>query len=99
AGTARIRTELVAAKEQRETHFGDFEAAELDPARRLPFAGTRPAVACRRGAAAGPGLEEMPDERLTPGKIGARVLALDRDAEATAPAGHRAVGARRSERL
>ena len=42
-----VGAELVAAEKQREAHFGDFEAAELDPACRLPFAGTGPAVARR----------------------------------------------------
>src|SRR5439155_23819413 len=99
AGAAGIRAELVAAEEQREAHLCDLEAAELDPARRLPFAGTGPAVARRRGAAAGPRLEEVPDKRLASRDVGAWVPALDRDAEAAAPAGHRAVGTGRRQRL
>ena len=43
----RIRAELVAAEEQREPHLGHFQAAELDPARRLPLARARPAVTRR----------------------------------------------------
>ena len=45
---AGIGAELVAPEEQRKAHLGDFEAAELDAARRLPLAGARPAVADRR---------------------------------------------------
>ena len=63
AVAARIGAEFVALEEQRKAHLGDFEAAELDAARRLPLAGAGPAVAGRRGAAARPRLEEMPDER------------------------------------
>jgi len=44
ARAAGIGAEFMAPEEQREAHLGDFEAAELDPARRLPLAGTRPAV-------------------------------------------------------
>jgi hypothetical protein len=40
-------------------------------------------------------MEKVPDE----GTARARILALDRDAEAPAPAGHRAVRAGRRERL
>src|SRR6185437_7998339 len=92
---ARIGAELVGLEEQRKAHFGHFEAAELDPARRLPLAAARPAVAGRRGPAAGPGLEEMPDER----SVSPRVLALDRDAETAAPSGHRALRTGGGERL
>src|SRR5262249_53975774 len=86
-GATGIGAEFVATKEQREAHFGDFEAAEFDAACRLPLAGARPAIAGRRGAAARPRLEEMPDK----GFAGTRILALDGDAKAAAPAGHRAV--------
>src|SRR5579864_2195792 len=95
AGAAGIRAELVRLEKQRETRLGHFEAAELDAASRVPFAGAGPAVAVRRGPAARTALEEMPKERpLRP-----RVLALDRDAEAAAPAGHRALRAGRRQRL
>src|SRR4029077_12748442 len=77
-----IGPELVAAEEQREAHFGHFEAAEFDPAGGLPFAGPRPAVAGWRRPAAGPRLEEVPDERL----IGPRISALDFDGEGAPPA-------------
>ena len=78
----------MAAEEQREAHLGDFEAAEFDPAGGLPFTGAGPPVAGRRRPAARPRLKEMPDEWFTE----PRVLALNRDAEAASPAGHRAVG-------
>src|ERR1700730_2386789 len=87
------------AEEQREAHLGHFEAAEFDPAGRLPLAGPRPAVARRRGAAAGSRLEKMPDERLAYGNIGARVRALAWDAETAAPASHCTLGAGRRQRL
>src|SRR5215467_16270419 len=90
-------------EKQWETYLGDFEAAEFDAARRLPFPTARPAVAGSGRAAARPRLEEMPDEGLaagaTVGSGSAGILALDRDAEAAAPAGHRAPGAGRRERL
>ena len=47
AGATGIGAEFVAAEEQREAHLGDFEAAELDAARRLPLARTGPAVTRR----------------------------------------------------
>src|SRR5439155_15910079 len=56
-------------------------------------------AARRRGAAAGPSLAEVPDKRLASRDVGAWVPALDRDAEAAAPAGHRAVGTGRRQRL
>src|SRR5207248_10685715 len=93
ARAARIGAELVPAKEQRKAHLGDFEAAEFDPAGGLPFAGPGPAVAGGRGAAAWPRLKEVPDKRF----VGARVLALDRDAKPSPPPGHRAVGAGRGQ--
>src|ERR1700683_1293479 len=40
---AGIRPEFVALEIERKANLGDFEAAELDPARRLPFAGAGPA--------------------------------------------------------
>src|SRR6185312_491580 len=94
AVAAGIGAAFVAAEEEREAHFGDFQAAELDAARRLPLAAARPAIARRRGAAARSGLEEMPDELATV----ARVLTRDGYAEAAAPAGHGAVGAGWSQR-
>src|SRR5205823_5401502 len=102
-GATRIRAEFVRLEEQRKAHFGDFEAAEFDAARRLPLAAAGPAIAGRGRAAAGPRLKEMPDKGLAAGiaiRSGrARVLALDRDAKAAAPAGHRPVGAGRRQRL
>src|SRR5438105_15101981 len=90
-------------EEQREAHFGDFEAAEFDPAGGLPFTAAGPAVAGRGRAAAGPRLKEMPDERLAAGPAirpgRARVFALYRDAKAAAPAGHRTFGAGRRQGL
>src|SRR5579859_1030690 len=84
AVAATVGAEFVAAKEQRETHLRHLEAAEFDAARRLPLPGAGPAVARGRGAAAGPGLEQVPDE----GPVPAGIAALDRYPEAPAPAGH-----------
>ena len=95
AVAAGARAEFMRAEMQGKAHLGDFEAAELQPADRMPFADRRPAVAARRRAAAGPRLEQMPDEILA----GARVLALDCDPEPPAPAGHRALRAGRRQRL
>ena len=89
---AAVRPELVTPEEQREAHLGNLQAAELDAARGLPLARARPAVAGRRGAAAGPRLEQMPDEGLAR----ARIDALDRDAEAAAPTRHGALRAGRA---
>ena len=61
----------------------------------MPFPGRVPAVAARRGARAGAGVEHVPDERLS----GARVFALDGDAEALAPAGHGALRTGGRQRL
>src|SRR3954447_3850744 len=72
-----------------------LDAAELDAADRVPFADRGPAVAARRGAAAGTGLEHMPDEVSS----GARIFSLDRDAEAPAPSRHGAIRAGCGERL
>ena len=92
---ATVWSELVTSEEQREADLGHLEAAELDAAGRLPLARTRPAVASGRSAAAGTGLEQVPDERLPH----TRVDALDGDAEAAAPAGHCPVRAGRRQRL
>ena len=81
AVAAAVRPELVAPEEQRKAHLGDLEAAELDAAGCLPLAGRRPAVARDRGAAAGPRLEQVPDERVAAARIGA----LDRDPKAPCP--------------
>src|SRR5437868_11246096 len=70
--SAGIGSKFMTAEEQREAHLGHLETAEFDPAGRLPFSGTGPAVPRRRGAAARPRLEEMPDEGFPPGTIGAR---------------------------
>src|SRR5206468_10749453 len=95
SGATRIGTELVAREKQREAHLGHLEAAELDAAGAVPFAGSGPAIAGDRGPAARPPLKEMPEER----PLAARVLALDRDAKAAPPPGHRALGAGRRQRL
>src|SRR5579863_3538182 len=65
AVAAGVRTELVAAEEQRKSHLRHLEAAELDTARCLPFAGAGPTFANGRGAAAGARLEHMPNESAT----------------------------------
>src|SRR5258708_21129280 len=80
---------------QGETHFRNFEAAEFQTADRMPLPDRRPAVAARRGPAAGTRMKQVPDEATT----GARILALDRDAKPSAPSGHDAIGTRRAERL
>src|SRR5205823_12261933 len=102
-GAARIRPEFMCLEEQGGAHFGDFEAAEFDPAGGLPFTAAGPAIAGRGRAAAGPRLKEMPDKRLAAGPAirpgRAWVLALDRDAEPAAPAGHRALRTGRCQRL
>src|SRR5205085_11833789 len=73
-----------------------FGPSAPETAGRWPFAAAGRAGTGRGGAAAGPRLEEMPDERLV---AVTRVLALDRDAEAAAPTGHRPLGAGRRQRL
>src|SRR5882757_6280154 len=83
---ARAGAKFMPAEMQREAHFGDLEAAEFEATDRMPLADRRPAVTARRGAAAGAGLKQMPDEAAP----GARVFALDRDPEPAAPARHRA---------
>src|SRR6266576_6575405 len=80
---------------QGKPHLGDFDAAELDAADRVPFADRRPAVASRRGAAAGTSLKHVPDEVAA----GARIFSLDRDPEAAAPSCHRAIRTRCRQRL
>ena len=47
ASATGIGAEFMAPEEQRETHLGDFEAAELDAACRLPLPRTGPAVTRR----------------------------------------------------
>src|SRR5512145_239390 len=90
-----VGQELVAAEEEREADLGDLQAAELDAARGLPLAGRRPAIPGRGGATAGPSLEHVPDE----GAAGAGMGALQRDAEAPPPAGHRALRTGAGQRL
>ena len=75
-------------EEQRKARLGDLDRAELDAARRLPLARRLPAVARGRGAAARPGVEEMPDEL----PLRARIDALDGDAKAPPPPRDDAVG-------
>src|SRR5436190_18176993 len=60
AFSARIRPEFVTREEQWIPRLGDFQAAELDAAGRIPLARARPAVASRRGAAARPRLKHVP---------------------------------------
>ena len=86
---AAVGAELVAAEEEREAHLVHLDAAELDAAGRLPL------------AAAGqpsPADEAPPPGRAwnrcqMNGRVGARIDALDGDAEAPSPAGHRALRA------
>src|SRR5918992_1673515 len=85
--------EFMHAEMQGKAHFGDLQAAELQPADRVPLADRRPAVAAGRRAAAGPRLKQVPDEILTR----ARVFALDCDAKAAAPARHCALRAGRRQ--
>src|SRR5258708_17565535 len=80
---------------QGETRFRNFEAAEFQTADRMPLPDRRPAVAARRGPAAGTRMKQVPDEATT----GARILALDRDAKPSAPSGHDAIGTARGEPL
>ncbi len=61
---AAVGAELVRRKNSGKRTSVHLEAAELDAAGRLPLAGARPAVARRRRAAAGPRLEQVPDEGL-----------------------------------
>src|SRR3546814_6384336 len=72
--TPGIRAELVATEEQREPRLGDLDRAELQAAGGVPLAGVVPAIAARRRAAAGPGVEQVPDE----GPVVARVDDLGR---------------------
>src|SRR5947209_12595607 len=95
AVAAGIRAELMPRKEQRKPRLGDFQAAELDAAGRMPLARAGPAVARRRGAAAWARLKHVPDEAA----LRARIAALDGNAEAPPPARHGAVGSGGSERL
>ena len=89
AVAAAIGPEFVGAEMQREAGLGHFDAAELQAARRVPLAGVVPAIAAGGRAAAGPGMEQVPDE----GFAVARVLALNGDAQAPPPARHGFVGA------
>src|SRR4051794_29762790 len=75
--------EFVMTEVEREAHLGHFDAAELQAANAVPFADRGITVATRRCATTGPRLKHVPDEiAATP-----RVLALDGDTEAPAPAG------------
>src|SRR5437879_4527790 len=89
-----IGAELVPLEGQRKPRLRDLDAAELDPAGRLPLTRRLPPVADGRRAAAGASVEHVPDERLA----GSRVHALDRDAEAPTPSREHALGARRFQR-
>src|SRR3954471_22580817 len=62
AVTAGAGAEFMLPEMQGKAHFGHFKTAELQPADRMPLTDRRPAVAARRRAAAGPRLEQMPDE-------------------------------------
>src|SRR3954453_21307869 len=95
AVTAGAGAEFMLPEMQGKAHFGDFETTELQPADRMPFADRRPAIAARRRATTGSRLEQMPDEIFS----GAWILALDRNPEPAAPAGHRTLRARRRQRL
>src|SRR5206468_5841219 len=79
---ARVGAKLVVLERERKARLGDFHAPELDPARRLPFARGLPTVALGAGTATRARVEHVPDQRAP----GARVHALDRDAQAPAPA-------------
>ena len=91
----RSRRGTRGGEEQRKAHLGDLDAAELDAA-----------GACHSPA---PGQPSPAAEPPPPGRawnkcqmnglLGARVAALDGDAEAPAPAGHRPLGACRRQRL
>ena len=94
AVAAGIGAVLVMQEQERKAHLGHLDRAELDAAGRVPLADRVIAVAGDRAAAAGPRLEQMPDEAAAR----ARVLALDGDAEAAAPAAHDAIGAGRRQR-
>ena len=89
AVAAGIGPVLVPPEIQGKAAFRDLDRAELQSPGGMPFPRAVPAVAPRRGPGAGTGVEHMPDERFTV----ARVLALDGNAEAPAPAGHGAVRA------
>src|SRR5262249_6918325 len=87
AVAAGAGAEFMKAEVKRKAHFGDLDAAEFQAAHTVPLADRRITVAAGRGAAAGTGLEHVPDEIAAI----ARVLALDGDAEAAAPTGHGAL--------
>ena len=88
-GAARAPTEFVARDMQREADLRHLDAAEFQPAGRVPLAHRMPAVPAGRTAAARPGVEHVPDEAAPV----ARVPALDGNAQPAPPAGH---GARRT---
>src|SRR5262245_27668965 len=90
---ATVRAKLVAAKVQRKTYLLHLEAAELDAAGGLPFARPWPTVSRRGTAAARPRLKQMPDERPAI----ARVDALHRQAKASTPTRHGAIGTGRRQ--
>src|SRR5215208_3285742 len=92
---ATVRPELVAPEEKREADLSNLQAAELDTSCGLPLACAWPAVAGRRCAAPGSGLEQVPDERFAR----ARIDTLYRNAEPAAPARHGTLRAGRGERL
>src|SRR5215468_12749851 len=55
-------TEFVLAEVERKSHFGDFDAAEFQSAHAMPLADRGIAVTAGGCAAAGTGLEHVPDE-------------------------------------
>src|SRR5580692_9150180 len=59
---AGVRRILMLAEMQRETRFRHLDAAEFQPADRIPLADRRIAITIRRGPAARPRMEQMPDE-------------------------------------
>ena len=83
------------SEEQRKARLGHLDAAEFQPPRRMPFPGGRPAIAARGTTAAWPGMEQVPHERT----LAARIMPLDRHAEAPPPSAHRAVRAGLRQRL
>ena len=70
---------------QRKPGLGDFDAAELYAAGRVPLADRRIPVPRRRSAAAGSCLEHVPDE--APSR--SRVSPVQRDAQPAPPTAHR----------
>src|SRR5262249_32138592 len=82
---AGVGTEFVPAEMQRKAHLCDLDAAEFDATDGVPLADRRPAVAAGRRAAARPRMKHVPDETAA----GARIFALDGDAESSSPAAHR----------